>query len=283
MGEFKMVRDGFMLKYFPSELFEETFKLDYTGCDYSIEPTRFYKLSFCTTCMGRMEDVKRTLPKNIEDSSSYPNREFVLLDYNSKDGLGDWVKQELMPYIDIGLLNYYRTEEPKYYSMAHSRNIAFKVATGDIVNNVDADHYFKPGFPEQVNKAANQFPKSLVLVKSHQKARGRLGFFKKEFIKKLGGYNEDILYYGWDDRDITIRAYRLGFNIVKTGGEFFQLVEGHSRHTVANYPHKDWRFTQRRNVLVSLINILHKRYVANEGEHWGKARLVKNFGELVEI
>lgn len=280
---FKMVRDGFLLNLFPSELFEETFNLEYTDCDFSVEPKKLYKLSFCTTCMGRAEDVKKTLPKNIEDSASYPKREFVLLDYNSKDDLQDWVYDNMRPYIDIGLLNYYKTEEPKYYSMAHSRNIAFRLATGDIVNNVDADHYFKQGFAEQVNKAANMFPKNLVLVKSHQKARGRLGFYRKDFIKKLGGYNEDLIYYGWDDRDITIRAYKLGFKIVKTGGEFFQLVEGHSRHTVANYPHPDWKFTQRRNVLVSLISILHKRYKANEGEHWGKARVMKNFKEEFEI
>ncbi|KKL80749.1 hypothetical protein LCGC14_2001600, partial [marine sediment metagenome] len=52
---------------------------------------KIYKISFCTTCMGRLYNLKETLPKNIEANGEYPNVEFVILDYNSSDGLGDWV------------------------------------------------------------------------------------------------------------------------------------------------------------------------------------------------
>ena len=49
------------------------------------------KISFYTTCMGRLKHVKRTLPKNIEENKDYDNCEFVILDYNSPDGLANWI------------------------------------------------------------------------------------------------------------------------------------------------------------------------------------------------
>ena len=50
-----------------------------------------FKISFCTTCKERLRHLKQTLPKNIKDNSNYPFIEFVILDYNSQDGLGDWM------------------------------------------------------------------------------------------------------------------------------------------------------------------------------------------------
>ena len=88
---------------------------------------KYHKISFCTTCMGRLERLKETLPKNIEDNKNYPNLEFVIIDYNSNDGLWDWMKNNMIKHIESGKISYYRTEEPKYFDMSHSRNIAFKV------------------------------------------------------------------------------------------------------------------------------------------------------------
>ena len=88
---------------------------------------KIYKISFCTTVMNRLYNLKETLLKNIEDNKEYPDLEFVILDYNSQDGLEKWMKDNMMEHIESGRVSYYRTEEPKYFNMAHSRNIAFKV------------------------------------------------------------------------------------------------------------------------------------------------------------
>src|SRR6187402_102950 len=98
------------------------------------------RISFCTVCMNRIEHLKQTLPKNIEDNIAYGNLEFLLLDYNSKDGLEEWVESEMKEYIDKGILHYYKTTEPEYFHRSHSRNMIIKKATGDIVCNIDADN-----------------------------------------------------------------------------------------------------------------------------------------------
>ena len=51
---------------------------------------KYLKVSLCTTVMDRLHDLERTLPKNMEDNSDYPNMEYVVLDYNSQDSLEQW-------------------------------------------------------------------------------------------------------------------------------------------------------------------------------------------------
>ena len=56
--------------------------------------------------MNRLEHLKVTLPKNIIDNIGYDNIEFVIVDYNSKDGLQSWINSNLKKYVDSGILVY---------------------------------------------------------------------------------------------------------------------------------------------------------------------------------
>ena len=161
--------------------------------------------------MNRMIDSKHTLVENIDNNKDYDNVEFLLLDYNSSDGLGDWVKSDMMRYIDEGILIYYRTEGQKYYQLSHSKNVAFRLGSGDIVMNVDADNYLPNGFASLINKMANQIDEKVCFAADHHRLRGMLGFYKKDFVDTLGGYSEDIYGYGPCDRDIYNRSVISGF------------------------------------------------------------------------
>ncbi|MHC4237148.1 MAG: glycosyltransferase family 2 protein [Planctomycetota bacterium] len=244
---------------------------------------KYLKVSLCTTVMDRLHDLKRTLPKNMADNLDYPNVEYVILDYNSEDGLGHWVKEYMMEYIENGTLVYVRTEEPNYYSMTHSRNIAFKVASGDIVNNVDADSYTNEGFATYLNRLAHQQPEKAIFGKGKKMLRGRLGFYRKEFIELLAGYDEELKGYGHDDHDIMHRAWGLGFNLMWFGGSFYTAVDDHRKHQGSNYQYRSWKYTERRNKIVSFFNLAVGKFKANEGHHWGKATLIKNFKEEIRI
>ena len=265
------------------EAYKDAFKISYTKWEPPKEIKKINRISICTTCMGRCSDIKQTYIKNIEDNKDYPKIEFVLLNYNSQDDLDQYVKANLMVYIEKRILNYYKTIEPKYYSMTKSRNINIRVARGDIVNNVDADHFIHKGFAEQINKIANVFPERVVFCKSKYKNRGRVGLYRKEAIKLLGGYDEIIEGYGFDDHNLVSRAVKLGFKAVKFGGDFCDITEDHRRHPIDNYENKDWKYTQRKNTLISLLNIKLERYQANRKQHWGKAHLLKNFKEEIDI
>lgn len=249
---------------------------------FNTEVTKKFKISIVTTCMGRLRDLKLTLPKNIEDNKDYKDLEFVIVDYNSDDGVGDWIKKNYSGMIDDSKMIYCRTTEPEYYSMAHSRNIGFKMATGDIINSVDADSFTKEGFATFVNKLANQQPANAIFAKGKRMLRGRLGFFKEEFIDVIGGYSEDLVGYGSEDHDIMHRAWALGFKLMWYGGAYFGRTDSR-KHQTKNYLSKDWRYTERRNKIISLYNILNGRLKANKKVHWGKAHLEVNFKEEIDI
>jgi len=239
---------------------------------------KHYQISVVTTCMNRLSDIKQTFLKNVEDNADYPEAQFVLLNYNSKDGLDDWAKKNLTGLIKEGRVDYYKTSIPEYYSMTHSRNIAFRMADGELIHSVDADHFTCHGFCSRMNALANHYQHKTIFVKSKQKNRGRLGFFKKEFIK-LGGYDESIIGYGFDDKDLLFRAAASGFTVVKYGGDFCRITTDHRRHPVDSYAEedKDWKYTQRRNALQSILSIFSKKLVANKGRAWGQTKLIKNF------
>lgn len=186
-----------------------------------------YKISFCTVCMNRLHHVQQTLLKNIEDNSGYSNVEFILLDYNSKDGTEDWVKSELSAYIANGTLVYYKTNTPQYFDRSHSRNLMFKLATGDIICNIDADNFTGNGFAAYINQSFNE-NESIVLLadtkRRHYFIRDCIGRFcaKKEDFLAISGYDESMKGYGLEDDDLYERLLKdreekliMDFNFLK--------------------------------------------------------------------
>ncbi len=271
------------------DIFYDNYGLIWDG-KFTSNIRKVYKISFCTTCMDRLYNLKETLPKNIKDNEEYPHLEFVILDYNSKDNLWGWMKKNMMEHIKSGRVVYYRTDEPKCFSMAHSRNIAFKVATGDIVNNLDADNYTvcpidvvpKEIWPFCLNRLANERHEKAIFSKGKKSMHGRVGFYKKEFIEELGGYDEGLLGYGHDDHDLVKRAWKLGYSMYWWGGQYCYRIKTSRKEKNANMK-RDWKVTEKENIAKSAKNIEDGKYKANEGIHWGKAKLIKNFKEEIEV
>jgi glycosyltransferase involved in cell wall biosynthesis len=233
--------------------------------------------------MGRAHDLKQTMLQNIANNISYPNVEFVLLNYNSRDDLDQWVERHLMADIEVGRVVYAKTTEPEFYHMAHSRNVALKLATGDIVCNLDADNWTGPGFAQKLNRLANEQPERAVFTKSRQLIRGRIAFYKREWSDVLGGYDEDLNGYGFDDMDLMHRALLQDFRLMLFGGEHVMRIKTEGEKRVINMPEKKWRQTEKRNEAISASKIQQGLLKSNEGRAWGRATVVKNFCQIIEL
>ena len=175
-----------------------------------------YTISLCITCMDRVEHLKKTLRKNIDDNAAYPHLEFVLLDYNSQDGLQQWVFKHFKEELKSGRLVYYQTKKPKFFERARAKNIAHLVSTGDIVCNLDADNYTGRDFAFYINSRSQSNQKIIGFCQRSEVYNstdfgfwGRIFMFKKYFID-LGGYDERFVGWGYEDDNLKFRAIRLG-------------------------------------------------------------------------
>lgn len=173
------------------------------------------KISFCTVCKNRLHHLKQTLPQNIIDNASYGNIEFLVFDYNSSDGLEEWINNEMAESLHSGILKYFRTDVPQYFNRSHSRNVMFKLASGDIICNVDADNYTGVGFAAYINEKFTE-NSNIFLIPDTQKRfyfiRDALGRFcaRKQDFMAIKGYDEEMSGYGFEDDDLYSRLKLLG-------------------------------------------------------------------------
>lgn len=172
-------------------------------------------ISFCITCMNRLHHLKQTLPANIKLNEAYSNLEFIVLDYNSMDGMDAWVKENMGEYISKGIVKYYRTYEPAFFNHCHAKNLALKLGTGEIVCNINADHYTAENFAGYINDVFMRHENIVltpipVATYHHKKGYppgdiwGKVCVKKTDFLQ-VGGFDERMIKFGSDDIDFVNR------------------------------------------------------------------------------
>lgn len=175
-------------------------------------------VSFCTPCMGRLHHIRKTLVQNIMDNRDYPGVEFVLLDYNSGDGLEEWAKENMMEFIGQGVLSYYKNPAPQFFHHAHAKNMALRLGAGSIICLVDADNYTGEGFAFYI---ADKLTEADFLIAEYIQGdelipineNGIVGRFAttKQIFHQSGGYDEAMEGWGYEDIDLNKRLMALGY------------------------------------------------------------------------
>ena len=163
-------------------------------------------VSICTVSMNRLHHVKQTLPVNLKQNQQR-GINFILLDYNSNDGLSDYVRENFQEEIRDGKLSYYQFKDAASFDRCHSRNLAFKLAEGDVVCNVDADNYAGDGFGRFVQKVFSREKHVCFTGLDNEwkgDASGKLSVRRSDFIS-VSGYDEHFEGYGYEDLDLVNR------------------------------------------------------------------------------
>lgn len=242
------------------------------------------KISFCTTCMDRLFHLKQTYLISI-NNTVYFDKEFVLLNYGSKkDNVDDWVYQNL---INLDFVSYYKTTEPKYWIAAHAKNISHKLATGDILVNLDCDNILVPNYCEYL---LDLFKENVIVASDPHDNYGNLGSCgliasRKEHFYSVNGYDES-LDYGWvmDDTNYQYRC-RMKNNLkLVVQDKKYNLCVSHSNELrVKNCENKNIENTKKISEQNLYKIAIDQDYIANKNKNWGKAKLLKNFNECLEI
>jgi hypothetical protein len=176
-------------------------------------------ISFCIVCMNRLHHLQQTFLKNINDNMGYEQLEFVLLDYNSQDGMEEWVKENLSQHISSGKVSYYKTFEPSSFKHSHAKNLALKLASNNIVCSINADHFAGVDFAHYVNECFVNNDKivltpipTLFFKKDKDYPPGDiwgLVCVQKEDFLKIRGFDERMINYGNEDIDFIHRLEML--------------------------------------------------------------------------
>src|SRR5574337_972497 len=211
----------------------------------------YKKISFCTVSMNRTHHILSTLQKNIEDNIDYPNIEFVLLDYNSKDGLEELISSSFMIYVEKGVLVYFKTFAPCYFHRSHSRNLVFKLANGDILCNIDADNFTGKGFAFFINeKFGDSENRFLSTANINKNLFGRICVPRDKFLA-VTGYDESMSDYGFEDIDMINRLQLSGLEkYLINEPEFLKAIDHKDSERIKN----EMRSNILEAILVSHIN-----------------------------
>ncbi len=209
---------------------------------FEVKPVRFRRVSLCVTAMDRLHQLAETLPRNLLDNAGYPDLEIVLLDYNSSDGLEEWARRRWRQWIEAGRLVYYRTTEPTWFHHSHARNLAVRLASGEIVCTVDADNFTGPGFAHYVNERFDRYERIHLRPDydgAHVRLRdafGRICVRREDFLR-VGGYDEQLVEYGYEDVDLCHRLEKGGLAACFIEDErFLRYIAHGNRERVANGP-----------------------------------------------
>jgi hypothetical protein len=241
-----------------------------------------HSISFCTTCMNRFFHLRKTIIRNIEDTQEYPGAEFVLINYNSQDGLHAWAEKHLRKYIESGILNYYYTPEPKFFHASKAKNLAHKAARSQIVCNVDGDNFTGKNFAHYINYMVNRHGMDALLhfrKKPYWGTEGRIALAKEKFLA-LGGYDENLLPTGHEDHDLLNRAkaYGMPYHNIEIEN-FLRYLSNTTKEKSMNFEdeHAYYYDYESGNRKTSDENIANNRLIANP-QGWGNTPLYKNFG-----
>lgn len=240
------------------------------------------KISLCTSVKDRFEHLQTTFLRNIEDNASSSNCEFVLLNYNCPDPRTErWVKNHLQPYINLGKVNYYFYPDAKHFEMAHSRNLSFRLAQGDVVCNIDADNFIGSGFVAYVSAVLSQ---SDAFLRGPRDGRGLAGRIcvKREYWKAVGGYDERMKNWGLEDIDFAKRLSLLGLTQKYILWENFCRTILHSDEIRTRHLSQDKQTSLSQQKAIYENNV-ERGIICPNGSRLGNGRVQKNFVEWLEV
>jgi predicted glycosyltransferase involved in capsule biosynthesis len=169
-------------------------------------------ITFGTSCMGRTHHLRQIYVNNIETALAFsPDIKFTLLNWNSQDGMDQWVSSALAEYIDSGTVKYIRNKSPTSFSQSKTKNITMRSNNSKIVCNLDADNVLTRKFlvelTHQFDNHNNPIVRGVVCMNG---CTGRIAC-RRESLIELGGFNEEMIGWGYEDTDF-VKRFELHFN-----------------------------------------------------------------------
>ena len=214
------------------------------------------KRSIVCTCMNRASILNITLASWLQADID----EIVVVDWSSSPAL---TLNTTDPRVKI-----HRVTCKPFFNLGAAYNLAISLATGEEIIKMDVDYMFNPYddyFDTYTLKPGNYITGDHeigTLKDAHGFLRMLNGFahFWKSDFDDVGGYNENLIGYGYDDEDLYNRMTQYGLKRVKLSHDHCHVfhVPHDDSYRTSNYKNKNINWTTRRNFCITNQHIQHK-------------------------
>ena len=235
------------------------------------------RISFCVTCRGRLNHLQATLPTNLyHDYHDVGGVEFVVVDYGDAPELSEWMAG-FRRSIAAGSIVYGRVESSCYDS-PHAKNVAHRMARGEILVNLDADNLISRDFPSWLDGLFSS-PGKLFARGTKDSLSGMIAVRRADWIS-LGGYDERFGDgYGYDDDNFSHRLEGAGWKPVLVPRRMAHSIPHSDSARVLHMRRKNLRETAEEHAKLTLLDLEARRFVANDGEPFGAAEVLDLAGQ----
>lgn len=200
-------------------------------------------LSFVTTCKGRLDHLRQTLPR----MAAQPDSECIVVDYDCPDGAADWVAAN---FPEVRLV---RVTNAPLFRKSHAQNLGVAAAVAPWLCLIDADisidQNFVAGIAPFLGRRTYLRPAPL-----DWNAYGSFVCSKEDF-EAIEGYDEALEGCGCSDDDIFRRLEMTGVKPANFPGEWFVGISHDDVARTQYYEIKDRPLNQTINAVYA--NIKH--------------------------
>ena len=226
-------------------------------------------ISYCTSIKNRLEHFKKASVQTIESLLKLDEKylyEWCICDYNSNDGLEEYIRS-----LNFNKIVYKKIKFREHFHHSRAKNISHKMASGDYMVNLDADNIVTPQFHKEIYKL---FKKGANVIwptttpNTTGGGTGRIAIDKQTFFK-LGGYDENIVGWGYEDIDLIERSKKLNCNIQIVKDVTIKYIRHSEIYRFAETVEKSREESGPRNKKYMDVKLLNNSLIANVGTTWG--------------
>lgn len=200
-------------------------------------------LCHITTCKGRLEHLKRTLPRVVNQ----PDVSCVVVDYACPDNTADWVSANF-PQVKV-----VRVSGETGFHLARARNLGAQAADAPWLAFFDADILWSPNFsaavapalkPGDFYRADRVTPQTWGSVICH-----------RQDFDAIGGYDEAFHGWGGEDDDLVARLGMLGRIAASFSAELIEEIPHDEATRVRFHEIKNRALQHRINMLYMQLKL----------------------------
>lgn len=233
------------------------------------------RLSVVTVCRNRREHLLRT----AAELSRWPHhQEHLILDWSSTVPLS---RNELPEDPRLRLV---RIEGEKQWNLCRAYNFAISQAEGTRILKLDADSWpgaeFDPSHEALLKEGCGNRPLACALGSGQGGRKGQF-LIDRALLAEVGGFNEYLVGYGFDDKDLQARLTQaLGVEPARIPADWLEVI-----------PHSDEERAERLKALGPLWLLRSEGFAAMRASRlanrllvayhpWGKRSPASRYREL---